>query len=121
MGLFSGTKDWNVVAVLYEKKGHLQVNGNRAKGGDAEKVRDVVKRHSRAVFWAVFNQKRSFIEGGPGAGREFISLETLQYIEKQIAKAKPVSQVLTLLETGKTDKAATGWEIAPQPSASSEE
>ena len=48
MGLFSGTKDWNVVAILYEKKGHLQVNGNRAKGGDAEKVRDVVKRHSRA-------------------------------------------------------------------------
>ena len=121
MGLFSGTKDWNVVAVLYEKKGHLQVNGNRAKGGDAEKVRDVVKRHSRAVFWAVFNQKRTFIEGGPGGGREFISLETLQYIEKQIAKAKPVSQVLTLLETGKTDKAATGWEIAPQPSASSED
>ena len=72
MGLFSGTKDWNVVAILYEKKGHLQVNGNRVKGADAEKVRDAVKRHSRSVFWAVFNQKRSFIEGGPGAGREFV-------------------------------------------------
>ena len=62
-----------------------------------------------------------FVEGGPGAGREFVSIETLQYIEKQIAKAKSVSQILTLLETGKTDKAATGWEIAPQPSASEEE
>jgi hypothetical protein len=121
MGLFSGTKDWNVVAILYEKKGHLQVNGNRAKGADAEKVRDAVKRHSRSVFWAVFNQKRAFIEGGPGAGREFVPLETLQYIEKQIAKAKSVAQVLTLLESKKTDKAATGWEIAVQPSASSEE
>jgi hypothetical protein len=121
MGLFSGTKDWNVVGVLYEKKGHLQVNGNRAKGPNAEKVRDAVKRHSRSVFWAVFNQKRGFVEGGPGAGREFVSIETLQYIEKHIAKAKSVSQILTLLETGKTDKAATGWEIAPQPSASEEE
>jgi hypothetical protein len=58
MGLFSGTKDWNVVAILHEKKGHFQVNGNRAKGPNAEKVREVAKRHSRTVFWAVFNQKR---------------------------------------------------------------
>ncbi len=121
MGLFSGTKDWNVVAILHEKPGHFQVNGNRAKGPSAEKVRDVAKRHSRSVFWAVFNQKRAFVEGGPGAGREFVSMETLQFIEKQLVKAKPVAQVLTLLETGKTEKAATGWEIAAQPSKSSEE
>jgi hypothetical protein len=121
MGLFSGTKDWNVVAILHEKKGHFQVNGNRAKGPNAEKVREVAKRHSRTVFWAVFNQKRGFIEGGPGAGREMVTLETLQYIEKQIVKTKSVSQVLSLLEGGKTDKAATGWEIAPQPSTSDEE
>jgi hypothetical protein len=122
MGLFSSTRDWNVIAVLHEKKGsHFQVNGNRAKGPNAEKVRDVAKRHSRSVFWAVFNQKRSFVEGGPGAGREFVSLETLQFIERQIAKAKSVSQILTLLETGKTDKAATGWEIATQPSSSDDE
>jgi hypothetical protein len=121
MGLFSSTKDWNVVAVLHEKKGHFQVNGNRAKGSNAEKVRDIAKRHSRSVFWAVFNQKRAFVEGGPGAGREFVSLETLQYIERQIAKAKSVAQILTLLETGKTDKAATGWEITPQGSEPDEQ
>jgi hypothetical protein len=121
MGLFSGTKDWNVIAVLHEKPGHFQVNGNRAKGPNAEKVRDVARRHSRSVFWAVFNQKRAFVEGGPGAGREFVSLETLQHIEKQLVKAKSVAQILTLLEQGKTDKAATGWEIAPQPSASEEQ
>jgi hypothetical protein len=121
MGLFSGTKDWNVVAIFHERKGHFQVNGNRAKGSDAEKARDVARRHSRTVFWAVFNQKRSFIEGGPGAGRELVTLETLQYIEKQIVTTKSVSQVLSLLEGGKTGKAATGWEIAPQPSKSDEE
>ena len=114
MGLFSGSKDWNVVGVLFEKKGHLQINGNRAKGPNAEKVRDAVKRHTRSVFWAVFDQKRAFVEGGPGAGREFVPLETLQYIERHLAKAKGVAQVLTLLEQGKTDKAATGWEIALQ-------
>jgi hypothetical protein len=121
MALFGGTKDWNVIAVLHQKPGLFQVNGNRAKGPNAEKVRDVAKRHARSVFWAVFNQKRSFLEGGPGAGRDFVSLETLQFIEKQIAKAKSVSQILSMLEGGKTDKAATGWEIAAQPSTSGEE
>jgi hypothetical protein len=121
MGLFSGTKDWNVVAILHQRKGLFQVNGNRAKGPNADKVRDVARRHARSVFWAVFTQKRSFVEGGPGAGRELVTVETLQFIEKQLAKAKSVSQVLSLLEGGKTDKAATGWEIAEQPSASSEE
>ena len=112
MGLFSGSKDWNVIAVLYETKGRLQINGNRAKGGSADKVRDAAKRHARAVFWGVFDQKRRFVEGGPGGGKDFVNLETLQYIEGNLAKAKGVAQILTLLETGKTDKAATGWEIA---------
>ena len=114
MGLFSSSKDWNVIAVLFEKKGHLQINGNRAKGANAEKVRDAVKRHARSVFWAVFDQKRAFVEGGAGAGKEFVTLETFQYIERHLAKAKGVAQILTLLEKGKTDKAAIGWEIALQ-------
>jgi hypothetical protein len=114
MGLFGGGKDWNVIGVLFEKKGHLQINGNRAKGPNAEKVRDAVKRHSRSVFWAIFDQKRAFVEGGAGAGKEFVSLEAYQYIERNLAKAKPVAQILTMLEQGKTDKAATGWEIALQ-------
>ncbi len=114
MGLFGGNKDRNVLAILFEKKGHFQINGNRAKAATVEKVRDVAKRHSRSVFWAVFDQNRAFLEGGPGAGREFVPLETLQYIEKHIAKDKKVAQVLTLLEKGQTDKAATGWEIALQ-------
>jgi hypothetical protein len=114
MGLFSSGKDWNVIGVLFEKKGHLQINGNRAKGSNAEKVREAVKKHPRSVFWAVFDQKRAFVEGGPGAGKEFVTLEALQYVERNLAKAKKVAQILTLLETGKTDKAAIGWEIALQ-------
>jgi hypothetical protein len=118
MGLFSSGKDWNVVAILYEKKGTLQINGNRVKGANAEKVRDAAKRHPRAVFWAVFDQKRSFIEGGEGAGREVVSLEVYQYIERNLARAKGVLQVLGLLEKGQTDKAATGWDIKLSPRAS---
>ena len=106
---------------MFEKKGHLQINGNRAKGGNAEKVRDAAKRHTRSVFWAVFDQKRRFVEGGPGGGKEFVPLEVFQYIERNIAKAKKVAQVLTLLEQGKTDKAATGWEIALQADAAADD
>jgi len=121
MGLFGGGKDWNVLAILFEKKGHFQINGNRAKGPNAEKVRDLARRHSRSVFWAVFNQKRAFVEGGEGAGREFVSLETYQHIERHLAKTKGVQQVLALLEKGQTDKAATGWEIVMQPQPDEDE
>jgi hypothetical protein len=121
MGLFGGSKDWNVIGVLFEKKGHVQINGNRAKGANAEKVRDAVKRHSRSVFWAVFNQKRTFVEGGAGAGKEFVPLEVFQYIERNLAKAKGVAQILTMLEQGKTDKAATGWEIALQSKSAADD
>jgi hypothetical protein len=121
MGLFGGGKDWNIIGVLFEKKGQVQINGNRAKGGNAEKVRDAVKRHPRAVFWAVFNQKRTFVEGGTGAGKEFVSIESLQYIERNLVKAKPVAQILALLEQGKTDKAATGWPVDLQTKSPDDE
>jgi hypothetical protein len=122
MGLFGTTKDWNVIAILYEKKGQLQINGNRVKGPGADKVRDAVRRHARSVFWAVFDQKRAFLEGGAGAGKDFVSLETLQFVERNLAKTKGVQQVLSLLESGKTDKAATGLEISPPtPQASDDD
>jgi hypothetical protein len=121
MGLFGSGKDWNIIAILYEKKGNLQVNGNRAKGANAEKVRDAARKHPRAVFWAVFDQKRSFVEGGEGAGKEVVSLDVYQYIERELAKTKGVQQVLALLEKGQTDKAATGWEIRLTPKSPGEE
>jgi hypothetical protein len=122
MGLFGTGKDWNVIGILFEKKGGaLQINGNRAKGGNAEKIRDLVKRHARCVFWAVFDQKRKFVEGASGAGKDFVTLDVLQYVERNIAKAKKVAQVLTLLEKGQTDKAATGWDVSLQPQQTPED
>ena len=107
MGLFGGGgKDWNIIAILYEKKGRYQVNGNRCKGGAAEKVRDGAKKHPRTIFWAVFDQKRAFIEGGPGPGKENVSPESLDRMERGLATSKTVQMILTMLESGKTDKAA---------------
>lgn len=115
MGLFGGGKDWNIIAVMYEKKGLLKVNGNRAKGSDAEKFRDGAKRHKLTVFYAVFDQKRAFLEGGPGPGREYVAPEALEQIERKLATTKPVQQVLALLEGGKTDKAATAMDVPSGP------
>ena len=106
MGLFGGGKDWNVIALLYEKKGHYQVNGNRAKGGDAEKVRDAVKKHPRVIFWAVFDQKRAFLEGAPGRAKENVTRESLERMERGLVTSKTVQTILAMLESGKTDKAA---------------
>lgn len=106
MGLFGGGKDWNVIAILFEKKGHYQVNGNRGKGPAAEKIRDNVKRHSRTIFWAVFDQKRAFVEGAVGPGKDYVSVETLERIQRGLATSKTVQLILTMLEKGQTDKAA---------------
>jgi hypothetical protein len=106
MGLFGGGKDWNIIAILYEKKGHYQVNGNRGKGAAAEKIRDNVKKHSRTIFWAVFDQKRAFVEGAPGPGKESVTPETFERIQRGLATSRTVQTILTMLEAGKTDKAA---------------
>ena len=65
MGLFS-RKDWNVIAIIFERKDCYRVNGNRGKGGDAVKIRDGAKKHTRTIYWAVFDQNRSFLQGEPG-------------------------------------------------------
>ena len=107
MGLFGGGgKDWNIIAILYEKKGHYQVNGNRGKGQDAEKIRDAAKKHPRTIFWAVFDQKRAFLESGHGKAKENVSPESLDRMERSLATSKTVQTILALLESGKTEKAA---------------
>jgi len=111
MGLFGGGKDWNVIAILHEKKGHYQVNGNRGKGAAAEKARDGAKKHSRTIFWAVFDQKRAFIEGAPGPGKDYVTVETLERIQRGLATNKTVQSILTMLESGKTEKAARELEL----------
>lgn len=109
MGLFS-RKDWNVIAVLFERKGLFQINGNRGKGGEAVKIRDGVKKHSRVVFWAVFDQKGAFLEGEPGHGRDLVPPETLNKLSRELPRLKQVQTVLSKLAKGETDKLAVAME-----------
>lgn len=111
MGLF-GRKDWNVIAVIFERKGLFQINGNRVKGKAAEKSRDGAKAHQRTAFWAVFNQKGSFVEGGPGPSAKLVPPETLKALTRDLARLNTVLGVLKELESGKVEKVAKplSWE-----------
>lgn len=113
MGLFGKKKDWNVIAVIFESKGLFRINGNRAKGGTAETVRDGSKNHERTVFWAVFDQKRAFLEGGPGAGANLVSRDLLAKLTRELPKIQTVQDILATLEGGKTDKVAKAWNSGP--------
>jgi len=105
MGLFGGGKDWNVIAIIFERKDLYRVNGNRGKGGDAVKSRDGAKGHSRTIFWAVFDQKRGFLEGEAGRGQEMIPDQVLQRLKKELPTNSTVNQVLAILEKGGTPMA----------------
>lgn len=106
MGLFGKKKDWNVIAVLFETKGSYSINGNRAKGSAAETVRKGAKTHDRTIFWAVFDQKRNFLEGEPGEGAKNVPASVLSKLMRELPKIKTVQEVLATLEAGKTDKVA---------------
>jgi hypothetical protein len=106
MGLFGKKKDWNVIAVLFESKGKYTVNGNRAKGSAAETIRDGARRHARTIFWAVFDQKRAFLEGEPGAGAGNVPREVLSKLTRELPTIKTVREILSTLEAGKINKAA---------------
>ena len=105
MGFF-GTKDWNVVAIIFERREMYRVNGQRCKGGDATKVRDNVKNFERTIFWAVFDQKRSFLEGSSGPGEKMVTTEIVQRLKRELPTNPTVQQILGLLERGELDKAA---------------
>lgn len=105
MGLF-GTKDWNVVAIIFESRELYRVNGQRCKGGEATKVRDNVKSFERTIFWAVYDQKRSFLEGEAGKGVRMVTTEIVQRLKKELPTNPTVMQILGILEGGKLDKAA---------------
>lgn len=106
MGLFGRKKDWNVIAIIFEKKDLYRVNGNRGKGAEAERIRDGAKGHARTIFWAVFDQKGAFLEGDPGPGSNFVPQETLTRLTRELPRIKTVRQILDMLESGRLDKAA---------------
>lgn len=104
-GLFGG-KDWNVLAVIFERRDLYQVSGQRVKGSAAEKARDGARAHPRAVFYAVFNQKGSYQEGGPAAGSLQIPNDVLKKLERELATNRTVQDILKALETGEATKVA---------------
>lgn len=98
MGLFGG-KDWNVIAVIFERRDLYQISGQRVKGKAAEKARDGAKGHARTVYWAVFDQKGSYLEGGVGAGAINVPSEVIKKLSGELAKNRTVLDVLRSLET----------------------
>ncbi len=116
MGLFGG-KDWNVIAVIFEKKDLYRVNGNRAKGNEAVKARDGAKSHPRTLYYAVFDQKRSFLEGDVGKGLNQVPLDVLDRLKRELGTNATVLTILRLLEKGETNMAAKplAWDGYPKP------
>ena len=104
-GLFGG-KDWNIIAVIFERRDLYQISGQRVKGGTAEKARDGAKRHSRTVYYAVFDQKGKHLEGGVGGGEQNVPADVLKKLAKELARNRTVQEVLKALETKQTDKLA---------------
>jgi hypothetical protein len=116
VGLFS-RKDWNVIAVIFERADLFTVSGQRVKGGSADKARDGAKAHPRTIYWAVFDQKGSFLEGGPGGSAKSVPLESLKRLERELPLNKTVQEVMKALETGSSDRLAKpmAWAGYPKP------
>lgn len=116
MGLFG--KDWNIVAVIFERPDLYRINGNRGKGGEATTIRDNVKKHPRTIFWGVFDQKGAYLEGGPAAGATSIPPTALQRLVREVAKLPTVLEVLSVLEKGteKSTSKALVWNGYPAKS-----
>lgn len=119
MGLFS-RKDWNVLAVIFQRTDLYQVSGQRVKGGAADKARDGAKTHPRTIYWAVFDQKGSFVEGAAGpAGQRDVPPDVLKKLERDLPMTRTVQEILKSLETGETDKIAKplAWNGYPKRTA----
>jgi hypothetical protein len=103
MGWF-GSKDWNVVAIIFERSDLYRVNGNRGKGGEATTIRDAAKAHPRTIFWGVFDQKGAYLEGGPAAGAVSVPATVLQKLIREAGSNPSIREVLAVLEGGKESK-----------------
>lgn len=116
MGWFS-KKDWNVLAIIFERHDMYVVNGNRAKGKDAEKIRDGASKHPRAVYWAVFDQKGSYLDGGPGPAKEKLKPQTFEKLKRDLITIPTVREVLRTLEGGGESRLARQliWSGYPLP------
>jgi len=107
MGLFS-KKDWNVIAVIFERHDLFRINGNRAHGKQANVIRDGAKNHERTIYWAVFDQKRAYVEGAPGPGSKSVDTTVIKALIRELPKLTTVQEVLKTLEAGKQEKISQG-------------
>lgn len=105
-GLFGGGKDWNILAVIFERPDLYTVSGQRVKGGAAEKARDGAQIHPRTILWAVFDQKGKKLEGGPGSGANNVPNETVAKLEKDLPTNQTVQEILKMLQKAEADKLA---------------
>lgn len=122
MGLFGG-KDWNVIAIIFERRDMYRVNGQRGKGGDATKCRDGAKNHERTIYWAVFNQKRAFVEGGTGPGEKMVPPDVVVRLKRELSMNATVTSVLGVLERAEEPRTSKPLVFGgyPKPQQVSEE
>jgi hypothetical protein len=110
MGLFDAFsgKDWNIIAVIFEKKDMYRVN-----------ARDGARTHPRTILYAVFDQKRAYLEGDFGKGYDNVPRETADRLKRELPKNETVQNILRILEGGSLDKAAKPlvWTGYPKPEA----
>jgi hypothetical protein len=118
MGLFN-RKDWNVIAIIFERADMFQVNGQRVKGSAADKAQEGAKAHPRTILWAVFDQKGAFLSSGPGKGANHVTPDTVKRLERELRYNRTVLDVLKALETGEANKLAKPlpWMARSRPPA----
>jgi hypothetical protein len=106
-------KDWNVIAVTFERTDLYRVNGNRTKGQDANKIRDNAKRHARTIYWAIFDQKGRMLDAAPGPYAELVPEATMEKLIEDLPTNETLLHVLELLSEGGNEKAAKVLEWEP--------
>jgi len=121
MGLFN-RKDWNLIAVIFERADLFQINGQRVKGSAADRAQEGAKSHPRTILWAVFDQKGTYLSGGPGKGANTVAADTVRRLERELRYNRTVLDILKALETGESEKLAKPlpWMVRSKPPAAEE-
>ncbi|MEZ6068512.1 MAG: hypothetical protein R3B90_23005 [Planctomycetaceae bacterium] len=105
MGLFS-RKDWNIIAIIFQRGDLYTVSGQRVKGGDATKARDGAEDTPAPSFGAIFDQSGKLLESGTGPGHIQASPDAVKKLERELPMTKTVQETLKALESGAADKIA---------------
>ena len=118
MGLFGG-KVWNIIAVIFERRDLYTINGSRAKGKEADKTLEGVKRHDRVIHYLVLDKKGKVIEDGSGRNKLALTPKAYDQLKADLLRNHTVREVLGILDAGETNKVAkqliwSGYPLPPQ-------